>query len=496
MVSSPCTIPVMNRRWGCDCAMNPVHSDCGGVIKARELMIFLAGLHPSCSLRPLDSKQYNWKDRKDLKRPGGPLDWSKKPAKQHRRSTTPLTIVNGVVTAFLDADDDQEEDEDDSHVYRAPKGWTCEVCGDDQDESGEALVLCHICGKAGYCSSRCMRSDRVRHSPHCKRPVPPHFDVSKITNDPKAQCDNCCDLQSKNDLPALVLCSRCGKAQYCSVQCQEEHYREHQNLPCKRSEMTDVKQETGSKAHHTLHNSADDGPEDETPWYRIPDSLAGWYRCSNCTSTKHRDGGSLSLCRTCGNAQYCSLRYRRAHKEKHLPRCRPPRTPKFDTSKRSENLNAKCNNCMAGREKVVDYGPLVLCPVCGKTKYCSSPCQENHYVEHQHLCYASAKDESSGDDSYSDSENGNRSDTSEGFYDEDSQQDNIFTYSVANEHLQRVYDPESRYHGSVANLLVDNHVGDIRGFRPWQLRHVEYLVVFGEQSPPAWVHSQDLLGAH
>ncbi|KAH9826203.1 hypothetical protein Tdes44962_MAKER10067, partial [Teratosphaeria destructans] len=469
--------------WSCDPSTSPRRWRRHRIERTDGVLV---GSHPSSSLRPLDSKQYNWRDRQDLKRPGGPLDVPKKPAKQHRRSTTPLTIVKGVVTAVLDAHDDgEEEDEDEAHVYRAPEGWTCPVCGDDEDDTGQALMLCYMCGRAGYCSRRCMRSDRARHAPQCKRPVPPHFDASKITKDPKAQCDNCCDVRSKDDLPGLVLCSRCGRAQYCSVQCQEEHYREHQNAPCTRPETTDVEhRETGGAADRTSYDSADEGPGDQTPWYRIPDGLAGWYRCSHCTSaTQHRDGGGLSLCRTCGNAQYCSRRYQRAHHAKHVPRCRPPKAPKFDTSKRSEDLDAKCNNCLAGREKVVDHGPLVLCPVCGKTKYCSSPCQESHYVEHQHLCYASAKHESSDD---SDSEDGSQSDTSEGFYDEESQQDTILTYSIANEHWQCVSDPDSRYHGSVANLLVDNDVGDVRGFRPWQLRHVEYLVVFGEQSPPAW----------
>ncbi|KAI5209447.1 hypothetical protein E4T39_00931 [Aureobasidium subglaciale] len=96
----------------------------------------------------------------------------------------------------------------------------CGNCGADQCDDGGKLKRCAGCKERLYCSKTCQKAHTPKHSCVC-----PGFKKAH-EEQPEDACGNCGAKQAK-DGTALKRCARCKNRNYCSVECQKEHYPTH-----------------------------------------------------------------------------------------------------------------------------------------------------------------------------------------------------------------------------------------------------------------------------
>ncbi|CAD0081981.1 unnamed protein product [Aureobasidium vineae] len=96
----------------------------------------------------------------------------------------------------------------------------CGNCAGQQCDDGSKLKRCAGCKERLYCSKTCQKAHTPKHSCLC-----PGFRKAH-EEQPEDACGPCGAKQAK-DGSALKHCARCKKRNYCSVECQKEHYYAH-----------------------------------------------------------------------------------------------------------------------------------------------------------------------------------------------------------------------------------------------------------------------------
>ncbi|CAD0086412.1 unnamed protein product [Aureobasidium mustum] len=84
----------------------------------------------------------------------------------------------------------------------------------------QPVDVCGNCGTKLYCGKTCQKVHTPKHSCLC-----PGFRKAH-EEQPADACGNCGAKQTK-DGSALKRCARCKNRNYCSVECQKEHYHAH-----------------------------------------------------------------------------------------------------------------------------------------------------------------------------------------------------------------------------------------------------------------------------
>jgi len=89
-----------------------------------------------------------------------------------------------------------------------------------------SLKKCVRCGEAQYCNKDCQEKHWPTHRKACKKPPDEHLSSKKSAAAGTA-CAFCGSCSTK-----LMTCGKCGKARYCSKDCQRQHWKEHKGT-CK-----------------------------------------------------------------------------------------------------------------------------------------------------------------------------------------------------------------------------------------------------------------------
>ncbi|TIA34562.1 hypothetical protein D6C83_06767 [Aureobasidium pullulans] len=114
----------------------------------------------------------------------------------------------------------------------------CGNCGAQQCEDGSNLKRCAGCKERLYCSKFCQKAHTPKHSALC-------VGFRKAREEqPDDACGNCGAKEAK-DGNALKRCSRCKERNYCSVECQKEHYPAHASK-CKATAAEPKENEDGN----------------------------------------------------------------------------------------------------------------------------------------------------------------------------------------------------------------------------------------------------------
>jgi hypothetical protein len=78
-----------------------------------------------------------------------------------------------------------------------------------------ASLTCSQCKSAQYCGQACQKKDWKYHKPSCLK-----IKEQKLKELKEINCEVCGKPSSKS-------CSRCKKANYCSIECQKANWNEH-----------------------------------------------------------------------------------------------------------------------------------------------------------------------------------------------------------------------------------------------------------------------------
>ncbi|KAI4722314.1 hypothetical protein E4T48_01508 [Aureobasidium sp. EXF-10727] len=96
----------------------------------------------------------------------------------------------------------------------------CGSCGAKECADGSKLKRCAGCKERLYCSKTCQKAHTPKHSCLC-----PGF--KKLHEEQPDDACGCCGSKQAKDGGALKRCARCKKRNYCSIECQKEHYYAH-----------------------------------------------------------------------------------------------------------------------------------------------------------------------------------------------------------------------------------------------------------------------------
>lgn len=100
---------------------------------------------------------------------------------------------------------------------------SCKICDVPTDS------FCSGCRENKYCSTACQRSDWEAHKTYCKSVVPTPLDIKgKIAR--KLVCATCEDKLNVS----IEECLGCRSIQYCSQDCQKEHWKNGHMKECKK----------------------------------------------------------------------------------------------------------------------------------------------------------------------------------------------------------------------------------------------------------------------
>jgi hypothetical protein len=160
----------------------------------------------------------------------------------------------------------------------------------------------------------------------------------------------------------FMKCARCGLVEYCSRECQKQHWRKGgHKVHCVTEQERSVSSSAGSKLPVDKNSPA-------CPFCHEPFSLSAslsmvTLRCRHVVHESCLDGMFLfGVKRTC-------------------PLCRDE-LPAGDVA----SWEASCANCSASKRP--DNAPLQRCGRCNSVWYCSRECQKEHWKfgKHKELC--------------------------------------------------------------------------------------------------------------
>ena len=208
------------------------------------------------------------------------------------------------------------------------------------------LKKCSNCHSVQYCSLECQVKHWKEHKTDCR---------SKI-DQPLSDSQNDSVLELSSDLNKFVLChqtsptlkgcSNCLSVKYCSKECQKKHWSEHKMVCKQQSEV-------------------------------LNESTA----CSYCSKVS----SSLKKCTLCHAAQYCDKECQTKHWKIHKLQCKSEPVDLSTSLSKSANAeleheSQKCSFCSRQAKE------LKKCTRCHNTQYCDRTCQQKHWASHKNTC--------------------------------------------------------------------------------------------------------------
>jgi hypothetical protein len=177
--------------------------------------------------------------------------------------------------------------------------------------------------------------------------------------DVSQECENCKSVGS--NMQPLMKCARCGLVEYCSRECQKQHWRTGgHKVHCVTEQERSLSFSCGSKLQ--VDDNAPACPFCREPFFSASLSMVT-LRCRHVVHKSCLDGMlAFGVKRTC-------------------PLCRAE-LPNGDVI----SWEVSCANCSASKRP--DNSPLQHCGRCKSVWYCGRECQKEHWKlgKHKELC--------------------------------------------------------------------------------------------------------------